>query len=643
MADYPSNTDLVDEIAAVPPQDLVFFIGAGVSKPPPACLPTGEELRRSLAAMLIGSDTFRTLPVDLAATLAAALGGCELPVPGLQERLQVHGVPLEGLLDIYDAQIGEGPVKQFLVRNLASGTSNKIHSTLAGCLAASPPAASAIVTTNYDTLIEQCWTPAARENTRIFEERQLDSWSPALPPLFKIHGSIDEPRTVVSSLSAERALPPWKRDLLKELIHGKTVVVFGYSGFDFDICPLLLKAGASRFYWNLHGQNADVSLDARRILGFPSTVAMCGDAVPFFQRLSATLSLEQRASVSMEPEPRGSQSSARPCGSLPVDTSAFPPGEAARWACLAALDVGAGSAALALLAGMADDRPSLRNQVWYQKAKARAHFLESHTAQSLALSEQGYTAALRASEDAVERIELSSARLGLAETRASLLRVRSPAAQRGSAADRGSPWWTQMAAIGGRWLGIWVRLLGASVVCWSCGFGPESVPRRKRLSSAAGNLHLLAAQAVESLHEALKRGGRWTQVWRIARCWAAFHLWRAKRHFDFSDNYFGSQHAKRLHIRLESRPALTKAQLSEDQVDLYRRLGYITAWSNSVRDVIRWRIEAGSGRGLELDKLSDLAAQAQALSRFIGDEPGTVKARELTGRLSELRASLSQQ
>jgi hypothetical protein len=53
----------------------------------------------------------------------------------------------------------------------------------------------------------------------------------------------------VFRLSQEGALPSWKRELLGQLVDGRDVVVMGYSGLDFDICPVLFGLGYRRIFW----------------------------------------------------------------------------------------------------------------------------------------------------------------------------------------------------------------------------------------------------------------------------------------------------------------------------------------------------------------------------------------------------------
>ncbi|HIG17356.1 MAG TPA: hypothetical protein EYQ31_08725, partial [Candidatus Handelsmanbacteria bacterium] len=54
---------------------------------------------------------------------------------------------------------------------------------------------------------------------------------------------------MVFQLSQEGALPDWKRQMLARILKGRDVVVMGYSGLDFDICPILFGLEYKRLFW----------------------------------------------------------------------------------------------------------------------------------------------------------------------------------------------------------------------------------------------------------------------------------------------------------------------------------------------------------------------------------------------------------
>src|SRR5581483_3293431 len=109
---------------------------------------------------------------------------------------------------------------------------------------------------------------------------------------FKIHGSLEPSPSkydgsVIFSLRHETILPDWKRQLLRQLLDGRQLVVLGYSGSDFEICPELQKAGASRILW-LFRDGCEVAQrnNVRHLLSRVEGTVIVGDIVDFLSVLS---------------------------------------------------------------------------------------------------------------------------------------------------------------------------------------------------------------------------------------------------------------------------------------------------------------------------------------------------------------------
>lgn len=67
---------------------------------------------------------------------------------------------------------------------------------------------------------------------------------------FKIHGSADHPDSLVFTLRAESRLAAWKRRLMSRCINGRPLLVVGYSGLDFEICPEISRLHPTVVAWN---------------------------------------------------------------------------------------------------------------------------------------------------------------------------------------------------------------------------------------------------------------------------------------------------------------------------------------------------------------------------------------------------------
>ena len=77
---------------------------------------------------------------------------------------------------------------------------------------------------------------------------------------FKIHGSVDidiDGKNLIFALHHEGLLNPWKRELLAKMVRDKSLLIVGYSGLDFDICPLLLETQLKTVFWYVRGENVD--------------------------------------------------------------------------------------------------------------------------------------------------------------------------------------------------------------------------------------------------------------------------------------------------------------------------------------------------------------------------------------------------
>ncbi|MFK4259206.1 SIR2 family protein [Agrobacterium tumefaciens] len=104
-----------------------------------------------------------------------------------------------------------------------------------------------IITTNYDTCIEDALREA-NVDCNVIVELGDENQSAGIG-VFKIHGSADSDSDLIVSLRQEGTLPPWKLDLLTRYCEQKAVYVLGYSGRDFDICPVLFSAECQSIDW----------------------------------------------------------------------------------------------------------------------------------------------------------------------------------------------------------------------------------------------------------------------------------------------------------------------------------------------------------------------------------------------------------
>lgn len=214
-----------------------FLVGAGISAPAPSRLPLAGGLVAALLDPLVQATA---LPADLARSVVGSLAELrpEVIVDVLVEHLGIRAVhPLMTVL---------------------RGRPNGWHRLLATALAAG----CCVVTTNFDTLIEEACARRGTKMTRFVvgppRGFRLDGGARPRSVLFKVHGTVGDAAARYSLALAVRQvgrrMTARRLALLRLLVADRPLIVLGYSGRDeFDILPALLSirrtAGA---LWVIH-------------------------------------------------------------------------------------------------------------------------------------------------------------------------------------------------------------------------------------------------------------------------------------------------------------------------------------------------------------------------------------------------------
>lgn len=199
--------------------EATFFVGAGVSAPPPSSLPLAAGLVASLIAPVLE-------PLALSANLARKV---ESALVALRP---------EVITDVLLEHLGIDAARP--LPRVLRGHPNAWH----GLLAAALGAGCCVITTNFDTLIEQaCDALGARYRTVV--GTAVEGGVAAQSTLFKIHGSIGGDALQSVALAVRQvghglSIPQTR--LLQALVENRPLLVLGYSGRDdFDILPALLN------------------------------------------------------------------------------------------------------------------------------------------------------------------------------------------------------------------------------------------------------------------------------------------------------------------------------------------------------------------------------------------------------------------
>lgn len=228
---------------AIGNQELVVFAGSGISIWRPTHLPTGIELSGTIARAVLGTDPDTTSLLRDPAFLSEYQA---LPFEIVMQQCPRLAYARRGLADVF-----------------ANAQPNPVHRSIAGGLADGTVAH--VVTTNYDCALEA--SLQSLRTSRVNRVIRADD-SPGHNSVYlKIHGSADDSDGggMVVALTDEKALPQWKWELLSELINGRVLVLVGYSGRDFELCPALERMQPRSVWWNTLPL-ADLPIGCRRVL-----------------------------------------------------------------------------------------------------------------------------------------------------------------------------------------------------------------------------------------------------------------------------------------------------------------------------------------------------------------------------------------
>lgn len=245
---------------------LTVLIGSGVSQfSSPGCstgLPSGAELSKQLARLL-----------------SADVGPTGTYVASLIEKAAFE--------HIMEACPYSEELRGMLARRFASGAVNDLHVAIARLLEGRR--VRHVITTNYDLCLDAALAGIVKQT--VITEHHVQTLDFGQPIYFKIHGCASQPASLVFTLSAERRMDSWKRFLLERLLTGRLLII-GYSGRDFEICPEIVALGCS-VIWNCFNPpnvpDLQPSACAIRILRKSGNTAVTGDMTVLISDLAKDL------------------------------------------------------------------------------------------------------------------------------------------------------------------------------------------------------------------------------------------------------------------------------------------------------------------------------------------------------------------
>lgn len=221
--------DAEDTIDFLRNSSPIVFAGSGVSIWKPTGLTNGITVTDSLRSIIFEDFDHLGEEKDLLESLIKWF-----PFEHLFELAPNKEKANDLLTELYDCSISN-PVHKAVSKAFSGG---KI---------------SHIITTNYDKCFEDALKafPSLKFRTIINEEQSLQALSDTTSNYyFKIHGTAEKSdKNLIFTLRDEGLLPKGKRGLLRQLLLNRVCLFIGYSGFDFDICPLIAKIPNVRIIW----------------------------------------------------------------------------------------------------------------------------------------------------------------------------------------------------------------------------------------------------------------------------------------------------------------------------------------------------------------------------------------------------------
>lgn len=261
------GNSIISQLKSDPP---VILCGSAISGWEPTCLPTGGGFTEGMFSMLFPSFCFN--------------GDGELS-KFLKEFFE--GIPFEHLLERCPNQ---DKLRHILKQAFLIDKFNIVHQILAERLV--DGSISVLITTNYDLCFDKVLNFAPglsiskldRDVIRVITENDFKQVSiPKAKIYFKIHGSADDVKgeTLVFALTHESYLPAWKRQILGNILNSRLLLLIGYSGKDFEICPELMKMQIKQLIWNQNGSK--LTHNAQRLLRIKNGIFLKGDMLDLLE------------------------------------------------------------------------------------------------------------------------------------------------------------------------------------------------------------------------------------------------------------------------------------------------------------------------------------------------------------------------
>jgi hypothetical protein len=213
----------------------IILCGSFISTYSPTNIPSGNAMTKQIYNLLFEKNTiiksiFNELEFDEISKIF-----------GIKISNMSSGIPFEVL---FEGCPYIEKIKEFFYNFFSCRKPNEIHQLLIELMA--NDTISGIITPNYDNAINIAAKNYSNKN-KTFKLNSIvskyDSFSRVNNNCFYVHGSVDDDSSekLIVTLSDERIMPIWKEKIMNDMVNDRYVIIIGYSGRDFEICPVIGK------------------------------------------------------------------------------------------------------------------------------------------------------------------------------------------------------------------------------------------------------------------------------------------------------------------------------------------------------------------------------------------------------------------
>lgn len=253
--------------------NLNLLVGSAISLWSPSSIPTGQAFTYNIAELLV--KQFDIKDKDGENELIKAI--IKTPFEYIWEQCPIS----HGISDLIADQF------------VRSNPSNGVHEAI-GQLCQKGIFGN-ILTTNYDCGLDDLLLKRKDINRIIFKS-DLKNINRRKKIYFKIHGTaeIGLRSSLVYKLSQEGVMKRWKSNIIKKCVKGKTLLIIGYSGLDFEICPELVRDNfePKEVIWlkRRHPDEKELTPYSNHVLNkVNNSVVLVGDLVDCLNKLGASI------------------------------------------------------------------------------------------------------------------------------------------------------------------------------------------------------------------------------------------------------------------------------------------------------------------------------------------------------------------